>query len=59
MGDHDMLAHAMLAWTNFETMDYLRNECQVATARLQATWVDLVWGMCLSVAIVSVGRRSA
>ena len=54
-----MLAHAMLAWTNFETMDYLRNECQVATARLQATWVDLVWGMCLSVAIVSVGRRSA
>ncbi|GAB2889410.1 hypothetical protein GCM10027074_67190 [Streptomyces deserti] len=44
-GDHDMLAHAMLAWTNFETMDYLRNEGQVATARLQATWVDLVRGV--------------
>ncbi|MDX3454815.1 helix-turn-helix domain containing protein [Streptomyces sp. ME02-8801-2C] len=44
-GDHDMLAHALLAWTNFETMDYLRDECQVAAARLQATWVDLVRGV--------------
>ncbi|MDX2936748.1 TetR/AcrR family transcriptional regulator [Streptomyces ipomoeae] len=41
-GDHDMLAHTMLALTNFETVDYLRNECQVTTPRLQATWVDLV-----------------
>ncbi|ELP63035.1 TetR/AcrR family transcriptional regulator [Streptomyces turgidiscabies] len=44
-GDHDMLAHALLAWTNFETMDYLREQDQVATARLQSTWVDLVRGM--------------
>ncbi len=41
-GDHDMLAHVMLALTNFETVDYLRDECQVTSARLQATWVDLV-----------------
>ncbi|MER7923011.1 helix-turn-helix domain-containing protein [Streptomyces sp. NPDC096057] len=40
--DHEMLAHAMLVFTTFETMDYLRNECQVTTARLQATWSDLV-----------------
>lgn len=44
-GDHAMLAHALLAWMNFETMDYLRDECQVATARLQATWADLVRGV--------------
>lgn len=42
-GDHDMLAHAMLTFTNFEITDYLRNECQITTARLQTTWVDLVW----------------
>ncbi|MFF3336986.1 TetR/AcrR family transcriptional regulator [Streptomyces sp. NPDC002888] len=41
-GDHDMLAHALLAFTNFETADYLRNTCEVPVARLQATWVDLV-----------------
>ncbi|MFJ8110802.1 TetR/AcrR family transcriptional regulator [Streptomyces sp. NPDC096132] len=41
-GDHDMLAHALLAFTCFETADYLR-ECRgVPVARLQATWVDLV-----------------
>ncbi|MFJ9705789.1 TetR/AcrR family transcriptional regulator [Streptomyces sp. NPDC101234] len=40
--DHEMLAHAMLVFTNFETMDYLRDECQVTAARLQATWADLV-----------------
>ncbi|MFD7406526.1 TetR family transcriptional regulator [Streptomyces sp. NPDC059866] len=42
VGDHDMLAHTMLAFTAFETMDYLRNECRITTARLQTTWVDLV-----------------
>jgi len=41
-GDHDMLAHAMPASTDLETMDCLRNERQVTTARLQSTWADLV-----------------
>ncbi len=41
-GDHDMLAHALLAFTSFEAADYLRKERHVATARLQATWVDLI-----------------
>ncbi|MFC7263012.1 TetR/AcrR family transcriptional regulator [Streptomyces lutosisoli] len=41
-GDHDMLAHALLAFANFETADYLRKECEVPVARLQATWADLV-----------------
>ncbi|MEH0578056.1 helix-turn-helix domain containing protein [Streptomyces sp. B21-108] len=41
-GDHDMLAHAMLAFTDLETMDYLRGERQATTARLQSAWVDLV-----------------
>ena len=41
-GDHDMLGHALLAFATFETTDYLRNECEVPVARLQATWVDLV-----------------
>ncbi|MFD3499475.1 hypothetical protein ACFWWT_48530 [Streptomyces sp. NPDC058676] len=38
----DILAHALLASTSFEAADYLREERGVATARLQATWVDLV-----------------
>ena len=41
-GDHDMLAHAMLAFVNLETLDYLRNEPGVTTERLQNTWRDLV-----------------
>lgn len=41
-GDHDTLAHTMLALTNFETVDHLRERNEVTTARLQATWVDLV-----------------
>ncbi|MCX4459817.1 TetR/AcrR family transcriptional regulator [Streptomyces sp. NBC_01340] len=41
-GDHDMLAHALLAFVDFETADYLHKECEVPVARLQATWVDLV-----------------
>ncbi|WP_306457929.1 hypothetical protein [Streptomyces sp. SA15] len=41
-GDHDMLAHVLLAFTSFEAADYLRKERGVATARLQAAWVDLV-----------------
>ncbi|MFC4499520.1 MULTISPECIES: TetR/AcrR family transcriptional regulator [Streptomyces] len=41
-GDHDLLAHALLAFVGFETADYLRRERQVPTARLQATWADLV-----------------
>ncbi|MCX5091729.1 TetR/AcrR family transcriptional regulator [Streptomyces sp. NPDC059837] len=41
-GDHDMLAHALLAFANFETADYLHVGCGTPVARLQATWVDLV-----------------
>ncbi|MEV2191147.1 helix-turn-helix domain-containing protein [Streptomyces phaeochromogenes] len=41
-GDHDMLAHALLAFVNFETADHFRSEHQVPAARLQSTWVDLV-----------------
>ncbi|ELP61996.1 TetR/AcrR family transcriptional regulator [Streptomyces turgidiscabies] len=41
-GDHDMLAHALLAFTSFEAADYLREELGAPTTRLQATWVDLV-----------------
>lgn len=41
-GDHDMLARALLAFAGFETTDYLRSERGIPTARLQATWVDLV-----------------
>ncbi|MFK0282638.1 TetR/AcrR family transcriptional regulator [Streptomyces sp. NPDC090499] len=42
VGDHDMLAHALLAFTDLEIMDHVRNERQVGTERLQSTWVDLV-----------------
>ncbi|MGW4730187.1 TetR/AcrR family transcriptional regulator [Streptomyces shenzhenensis] len=41
-GDHDMLAHALLAFVNLETMDYLLNERQDTQARLRRTWADLV-----------------
>jgi len=41
-GDHDMLAHALLAFAAFETTDYLHIGCEVPVARLQATWADLV-----------------
>ena len=41
-GDHDMLAHALLAFTSFEAADYLREELGAPTTRLQATWVDLI-----------------
>nr|WP_203614150.1 TetR/AcrR family transcriptional regulator [Streptomyces sp. SID13726] len=41
-GDTDMLAHALLVFTNFETVDHLRDELRVPTARLQATWRELV-----------------
>ena len=40
--DPDMLAHALLAYANFETGDYLHIGCGIPDARLQATWVDLV-----------------
>lgn len=40
--DHEMIAHAMLVFTNFETIDHLRNECRITPTRLQATWADLV-----------------
>lgn len=40
--DPDMLAHALLAFANFETGDYLHVGCGNPVARLQATWVDLV-----------------
>ncbi|WP_329537467.1 TetR/AcrR family transcriptional regulator (plasmid) [Streptomyces sp. NBC_01450] len=41
-GDHDMLAHALLAFANFETTDYLYAGCGFSVARVQAGWVDLV-----------------
>lgn len=41
-GDHEMLAHALLAFTDLESMDHLRGERQATTARLQGTWADLV-----------------
>ncbi|MER7786629.1 helix-turn-helix domain-containing protein [Streptomyces sp. NPDC097640] len=41
-GDHDMLAHALLAFTNFETADYLGQECEVPVTRLQTAWTELV-----------------
>lgn len=37
-----MLAHALLAYANFETGDYLHVGCGIPVARLQATRVDLV-----------------
>ncbi|MFI5963778.1 TetR/AcrR family transcriptional regulator [Streptomyces asoensis] len=42
VGDHDMLAHAMLAFTDLENMDYLRHTCRASTQRLQDAWTDLV-----------------
>ncbi|MER6976428.1 hypothetical protein [Streptomyces carpinensis] len=32
----------MLVFTNFETMDHLREDCRATTARLQATRADMV-----------------
>jgi hypothetical protein len=37
-----MLAHALLAFVDLETLDHLRTDDQVTTVRLQATWADLV-----------------
>ncbi|WP_225101137.1 hypothetical protein [Streptomyces sp. CoH27] len=37
-----MLAHAMLAFVNLETVNHLRGHSQVTTARLRSTWADLV-----------------
>ncbi|MER5197444.1 TetR/AcrR family transcriptional regulator [Streptomyces sp. NPDC002755] len=41
-GDHDMLAHALLAFVDFETTDHLHVACGIPVTRLQATWRDLV-----------------
>ncbi|MCX5420032.1 hypothetical protein [Streptomyces sp. NBC_00078] len=41
-GDHEMLAHALLAFTSLDAADYLREELGAPTTRLQATWVDLI-----------------
>lgn len=40
--DHDVFAHALLAFASFEAADYLREELGAPTTRLQATWVDLI-----------------
>lgn len=40
--DHEVIGHAMLVFTNFETIDHLRNECGISTTRLRSTWADLV-----------------
>jgi hypothetical protein len=37
-----VIGHAMLVFTNFETIDHLRNECGISTTRLRSTWADLV-----------------
>ncbi|MFJ8532161.1 TetR/AcrR family transcriptional regulator [Streptomyces sp. NPDC093591] len=50
--DHEMVAHARLVFTNFETIDYLRNERGIPIARLQSTWADLV-------RLVTVGDEQA
>ncbi|MCG8968925.1 MULTISPECIES: hypothetical protein [Streptomyces] len=42
MGDHIMLAHALLAVVDLKSLDHLRADNQVNTAHLQATWADLV-----------------
>jgi AcrR family transcriptional regulator len=42
VGDRTMLAHALLAFVDLETLDHLRTDDQVTTVRLQATWADLV-----------------
>ncbi|MEU1517080.1 helix-turn-helix domain-containing protein [Streptomyces sp. NPDC005811] len=41
-GDHEMLAQALLAFTDFETMDYLGGSCGIPADRLRAAWADLV-----------------
>ncbi|WP_405534979.1 TetR/AcrR family transcriptional regulator [Streptomyces sp. NBC_00075] len=40
-GDHAVLAHALLAFVSFESVDHLR-ERRISGARLRATWADLV-----------------
>lgn len=40
--DPDMLAHALLVFTTFETVDHLRHRHGIGTARLKQTWADLV-----------------
>ncbi|WP_340384676.1 TetR/AcrR family transcriptional regulator [Streptomyces sp. SS7] len=42
VGDHTMLAHALLAFVDLETLDHLRSDAQVTTVRLQTAWADLV-----------------
>ncbi|MFJ8028505.1 TetR/AcrR family transcriptional regulator [Streptomyces sp. NPDC096311] len=42
VGDHALLAHALLAFVDLETLDYLRDEEQISTASVQSTWADLV-----------------
>ncbi|MCL8011252.1 TetR/AcrR family transcriptional regulator [Streptomyces sp. AS02] len=42
VADHTMLADALLAFVDLGTLDHLRNDDQVTTARLQRTWSDLV-----------------
>lgn len=42
VGDHALLAHALLAFVDLETLDHLRADDQVTTARLKSTWSDLV-----------------
>jgi AcrR family transcriptional regulator len=41
-GDHEVLGHALLAFANFETTDYLRNHCGISVTCLQATWAEVV-----------------
>lgn len=41
-GDHELLAHALLAFTSFETLDHLSRTSGLPVAFLRATWTDLV-----------------
>ncbi|NUR66516.1 MAG: TetR/AcrR family transcriptional regulator [Streptomyces sp.] len=42
VGDHALLAHALLSFVDLETLDQLRDEERVTTVRLRRTWADLV-----------------
>jgi hypothetical protein len=42
VGDHIMMAHALLAFVDLETLDQLRKEDKVTAERVKATWADLV-----------------
>ncbi|MEU6356589.1 TetR/AcrR family transcriptional regulator [Streptomyces sp. NPDC047072] len=42
VGDHTMLAHALLAFVDLETLDHLRSDDEVGAERMKRAWADLV-----------------